>query len=511
MRRRLRPWRAWRLRSRLVVAFAVLVILGLAAADVAGMLLMRSYLVQRVDRQLSMIVRRVPEGGFPTERRAVPQLGPETFTLFYTSTGERSDPVGTAAAPPRLGTFSELKGHAGHGAFTVADDSGSWRVEVVDAGSGYAVAAVSLAEVTTTEDRLLLIDSMVSVVVLLAIGGAAATVAGFGLRPLRRMADAADGISDGDLARRVEDADPHTEVGRLGMALNTMLGTIETAVAESAASEQRLRRFLADAAHELRTPLTSIQGFAELYRRGGSGPGLAEAMSAIESEAGRMRMLVNGLLLLARLDEERPVQQSPVAMLEIAADTVRDAHVRLPRRSVGLAPLDDAAETFDDSVVLGDDARLRQVATNLVANALQHTPEDARVVVRVGRQDTPDRVGEPAAAIGAPVAAGVPYVIFEVSDTGPGLPPAEAPRIFERLYRAESSRSRRHGGAGLGLSIVAAIVAAHGGRCELWTRPGAGARFRVLLPALIVSGTEADATSGPAVSVALPHSEVILR
>jgi two-component system OmpR family sensor kinase len=289
----------------------------------------------------------------------------------------------------------------------------------------------------------------------------------------------------GDLSNRVIDADPHTESGRLGTALNTMLTRIESAVEQSADSERRLRQFLADAAHELRTPLTSIQGFAELYRRGGAppGPALDEAMSCIEAEVSRMRLLVNDLLTLAKLDEERPLDRRPVDLLAVAADAVRDAHVRVPTRFVQLAGLDDQAATWEPVAVLGDESRIRQVAANLVSNALQHTPEDTRVVVRVGRPDPGIASQPPTVTVGAELKPGQPVAAIEVSDTGPGIGPQEAQRVFERLYRTEGSRSRRHGGAGLGLAIVAAIVQKHGGRVELWTAPQAGARFRVLLPA----------------------------
>jgi two-component system OmpR family sensor kinase len=290
-------------------------------------------------------------------------------------------------------------------------------------------------------------------------------------------------IAGGDLTRRVADADPHSEPGRLGLALNKMLSRIEGAVAEQAASERRLRQFLADASHELRTPLTSIQGFAELYRRGGvpPGPDLDEAMGRIEGEVGRMRLLVNDLLLLARLDEERPLDRHPVDLLAVAADAVRDAHARVPGRFVQLTVLD--ADDFEPVAVLGDEPRLRQVATNLVANALQHTPEEAAIAVRVGRPSV-NGGPPPVAAVGAELTDGTPVAALEVLDAGPGMGTDEASRVFERLYRAEASRSRTHGGAGLGLAIVAAIVRAHGGRVELWTQPGGGARFRVLLPAL---------------------------
>jgi two-component system OmpR family sensor kinase len=264
-------------------------------------------------------------------------------------------------------------------------------------------------------------------------------------------------MADGDLTVRVADTDPHTETGRLGVALNTMLGRVEAAVTARVASEQRLRQFLADASHELRTPLTSVRGFAELYRRGGipPGPELDETMGRIEDEAARMGLLVEDLLLLAALDEERPLHVSKVDLLAVAADTVRDAHARSPHRSIQLAD-------FEPVTVAGDEHRLRQVTTNLVTNALQHTPPSATITLHVRS---------------TPTAA-----VLEVADTGPGVPAEHAPHIFERLYRADPSRARTQGGAGLGLSIANSIVKAHGGRMELTNSPGKGATFRVLLP-----------------------------
>jgi len=357
-------------------------------------------------------------------------------------------------------------------------------VYVVPSTGGYTVSAVSLREITGTEDSLLLIDIVVTGIVLLLIGVAAASVVRLGLRPLTRMERTAAEIAAGNMSPRVADADPHTESGRLGTALNTMLVRIEAALADREASERRLRQFLADASHELRTPLTSIQGFAELYRRGGAPPGpeLDEAMARIEAEVGRMRILVNDLLVLARLDEERPIERRSVDLLAVAADAVRDAHVRVPTRFVRLSDLDDHGGAFEPVTVLGDEARIRQVATNLVANALQHTPDDAAVEVRVGR-DGRIVPRQPTAAVGLPPPPDRPTAVLEVVDTGPGMEIPDAERAFERLYRADPSRSRQHGGAGLGLAIAAAIVQAHGGRIELWTAPGNGARFRVLLPA----------------------------
>ncbi|OLB64750.1 MAG: hypothetical protein AUI10_09825 [Actinobacteria bacterium 13_2_20CM_2_72_6] len=371
--------------------------------------------------------------------------------------------------------------------FTVDDREGgdAWRAVATRRADGaLVVIAVSLHQLDATERSLLGIDMAVLALMLLLLGLVAAAVVRLGLNPLTSMQQTAEQIAGGDLSRRVEDADPHTEAGRLGIAFNAMLARIEVALADRTASEQRLRQFLADASHELRTPLTSIQGFAELYRRGGAppGPAMDEAMARIEAEADRMALLVADLMLLARLDQERPLERHPVDLLALAADAVRDAHARVPGRSITL-DCDDG--TFDEeegpATVSGDEARLRQVATNLLANALQHTPRDAAITVRVGRCAGP--AADPTAVVGTGPAPGTPLAVLEVTDTGPGLAPDQATRVFERLYRADASRQRASGGAGLGLAIVAAIVVAHGGRVELRTRPGAGAAFRVLLPA----------------------------
>jgi two-component system, OmpR family, sensor kinase len=491
MRRLVRPLRYWTVRSRIVAALAVLAAVGLLTVDIAGMTLLRSYLVRRVDEQLERNVNRVrylPPDVADFRPRAT-NYGPDFRFYRFDAAGKLLDPGGTSARPdPDLGSLADLEQHADAGkAYTVEGSTTSWRVLVarLSTGQGYIASTVSLRDVEDTEQQLLLINIGVSAVVLLLMGGAAASVVRMGLRPLTRMEATAEEIAAGDLSRRVVDADPHTEAGRLGTALNAMLTRIEEAVEHRAESERRMRQFLADAAHELRTPLTSVQGFAELYRRGGAppGPALDEAMGCIETDVRRMRRLVDDMLLLARLDEERPLDRRPVDLLAVAAGAVRDAHVRLPTRFVRLAGLDDRQSTFEPVTVLGDEERIGQIAANLVTNALQHTPPDADVVVRVGRLDGAAPPGPPTAVAGAEVVTGGPVGVIEVCDTGPGLAVADAGRVFERLYRADPSRSRRYGGAGLGLSIVAAIVQAHGGRIELWTAPAAGARFRVLLPA----------------------------
>jgi two-component system OmpR family sensor kinase len=278
--------------------------------------------------------------------------------------------------------------------------------------------------------------------------------------PLERIASTAGDIAGGDLSRRVEPAEPDTEIGRLGLALNAMLAQIETAFAERAASEDRLRRFVADASHELRTPLTAIRGYAELFRRGAAErpEDLARAMRRIEDEAARMGLLVEDLLLLARLDQGRPLERGPVDLVAVAGDALADLSAIEPDRPVTF-------EHPDRLVVSGDEARLRQVAGNLVTNARIHTPEGTGVHVRVRASDG--------------------QAVLEVADEGPGLPPGEENLVFERFYRADAARARTGDsqGTGLGLSIVAAIVAAHGGSVSAGSPPsGRGAYFMVALP-----------------------------
>ncbi|ASR37050.1 hypothetical protein BAY61_20995 [Prauserella marina] len=278
-----------------------------------------------------------------------------------------------------------------------------------------------------------------------------------GLRPLDDIADTAREIGSGDLSRRVPEAKPGTEIGTVSAALNSMLGQLETAFAERHESRERLRRFVADASHELRTPIATIRGHAELFRRGAAErpADLAKVVGRIESEAQRMGELVDELLLLARLDQGSPLGREPVDLTSLAADAVTDALATEPERELTL-------RAEGPVVVTGDAARLRQVLGNLVSNVLRHTPGEASAVVAV--RDTGD---------GA---------VVEITDTGGGMSEEELGRVFERFYRADPSRSRGNGGAGLGLSIVAAVVEAHGGRVTVSSAPGEGTMFRVVLP-----------------------------
>ncbi|BBH70533.1 two-component sensor histidine kinase [Actinoplanes sp. OR16] len=475
--------RHWTLRSRLVLFVALLSAIGLLVANAAGVLLIRSYLQDRIDEQLIGISRPMSEisVGFVPRAGGRFRIGADQVNYFYQADGSLDDTRSSTPGDdrPAVESLTRVAARVGKPYTVAAAEGADWRmiaVEVGDTGA-YAVIGTSLSEVEQTTERLLSIDAGVMLLVLSLLGAGAAFVVRLGLRPLTEMESVAADISGGSLSGRVPDPDPHTEPGRLGLALNAMLTRIEAEVDARTGSEQRLRQFVADASHELRTPLTSIRGFAELYRRGGAppGPALDETMARIEGEAGRMGVLVEDLLMLARLDRKRTLEIRRVDLLEIAADAIRDGHARAPDRSIVLA------DTFEPAMVLGDDHGLRQVATNLVANALNHTPPGTTVTVRVGYFSSSIDI---AAVRSGPVTLSHGAVL-EVSDDGPGIPDEHAPRVFERLYRADSSRSRsKGGGSGLGLAIVAAIVHGHGGWVELVRPEKGGACFRVLLPAV---------------------------
>jgi two-component system OmpR family sensor kinase len=319
--------------------------------------------------------------------------------------------------------------------------------------------AVPLRDVDQTLHRLLRVEALVIAGVLVALGALAWLLVRLGLRPLDRMGETAGAIAAGDLSRRVTPATPRTEVGRLGLALNSMLAQIEKAFAERQASENRLRRFLADASHELRTPLTSIRGYAEVFRTGAarSDAEKEKAMSRIEDEAKRMGAMVEDLLTLARLDQLPDIARKPVDLTRLAEDAAGDARAAAPDRAISV----DAPG--GEVVVLGDASKLRQVIGNLTRNALVHTP--------------------PGTPFELTVARGGDQAMLTVRDHGPGLPTDDADALFERFWRADPGRGRGPAGAGLGLSIVAAIVHAHGGSVHGENAPGGGASFSVRLPA----------------------------
>lgn len=453
-------------------------------------------------------------GGGPPRGRA-PGLGvpPGTFGERFGSDGKSlGDPVviaygdgATSAAQPKLPAVIE-PGRT----FTVDAAGGAsvkFRVRASPdpAGPGTIVAAIPLTEVDQTLDRLLVVEGLViaGVLLVLAVGGW--LLVRVGLLPLERMAHTAGKIAGGDLSQRVSETDPRSEPGRLGIAFNGMLDRLEVAFEQRQASEDRLRQFLADASHELRTPLSSIRGYAELFRIGAarSPEDTEKAMRRIEEEAMRMGVLVEDLLALARLDEVREAEHSPVDVVALARDAVDDARAAAPAREISLtvaapagngsgvwssrsareetaassgatdggggsgAAANGAAAADATVLVAGNAHQLRQVLGNLLRNALVHTPEGTAIEVTV----------EP----GAGSAATTRLV---VRDHGPGLPAGVAPEeLFERFWRNEGGRTRGQAGAGLGLAIVAGIVDAHGGRVQARNAPGGGAELTVSLPA----------------------------
>ncbi|MEU4606346.1 HAMP domain-containing sensor histidine kinase [Kribbella sp. NPDC023972] len=474
------------LRVTIVVVLLTLVALALLASGVLATTIMRGYLVDRVDTQLTKTAAAFqqdsstnrPPRPAPGRNRPLPSL---IVVQFNDSEGTPDDspfraPLAETDPLPNLPKLNLNQVRALDGKpFNTDAVSGdaTWRVVAIplNNGTGSVMVAQSLGDMDRTIQRLIGVQAAAAVVLLVLLAGLGTYVVRRSLRGLEDVEQTAVAIAGGHLSQRVPQRDPRTEVGRLSLALNQMLGQIETAFAQRTASEfaarrseeaarqseDRMRRFVADASHELRTPLTSIRGFAELSRqRGGSAD--PDIMRRIEDEAKRMGLLVDDLLLLARLDQQRPLRMEPVDLLPVAADALHNAHAVQPDRDISLKILPGS----EAPVVAGDEARLRQVLGNLVSNALHHTPTDAPITVSVGT-----RGGE---------------AILEVSDTGHGLTDEQKARVFERFYRADSARTRGTGGSGLGLSIVAALVAAHRGHVTVTDTAPHGATFTVHLP-----------------------------
>ncbi|GIH91760.1 sensor histidine kinase [Planobispora siamensis] len=450
------------LRVKLIAVILVLLAIALLLIGVGSVSIMRGYLIDRVDSQIDIttgnLLRRLNRPApFDLANKIMP---PDMKAELRGADGRVIVPLSGADVEGR--EIPPVRGDAAAGLYSI----GEWRVRVIrlDTG-GSMVVAVDMAEVRQIVGQLALIELLGGGGLMLALAGAGVAVIRRSLRPLEEIERTAEAIAAGDLSRRIPDVDPNTEVGRLGRSLNGMLAQIEAAFrarseSETAArrSEERMRRFVADASHELRTPLTSIRGFAEFYRQA---PDIdaAPLMARMESEAVRMGLLVDDMLMLARLDQQRPMSMRPVDLLAIAADAVHDARILAPEREITLS-VDGAA-----LIVMGDEVRLRQVVGNLMTNALTHTPEGTPVRITLRARDG--------------------TAVIEVADEGPGLTAEQRERVFERFYRADSARGRRDpsaGGSGLGLSIVAAMVEAHGGTVGVESVPGKGATFRVVLP-----------------------------
>nr|WP_072687202.1 HAMP domain-containing sensor histidine kinase [Rhodococcus marinonascens] len=455
------------LRITLVGAVLLVTALGLLASGAAVTTALDNSLTSRLDHQLqdaaqgwakSFAVRPQVVRAQPDSDRPPSPFYVRTVLPNGTVAREINDESASPALPADLGNVPVTVG-------SVDSSDVRWRALTTTGPDGtQTTIAIALTARDQTVDKLVVLQLVVGVIVLIVAGVVAYFVVRLSLRPLVEVEETAAAIASGDLHRRVPARDDRTEIGRLSAALNGMLSQIQQAFAATEASgesakrsEERMRRFVADASHELRTPLTTIRGFAELYRQGAM-TDTETLMSRIEGEASRMGLLVEDLLMLARLDGQRPLENRPVDLLSITADAVHGARAVAPERSIEL----DVRSGTGTLEVPGDEARLRQVVGNLLTNAIKHTPATVDVVVRLCPTEE--------------------SVILEIADTGPGLSEEDAARVFERFYRADASRTRESGGSGLGLSIVAALVAAHDGTVTVDTRPGEGATFRVELP-----------------------------
>ena len=566
------------LRTKLITAVLALVIMALAAISIASVYMLRGYVTTQRDTQLtqdfqsisSYSLSRVAAGtAAPTNTGMVLSIQlpghqvswPTTSNNQYINGGSGPGPL------PSLPTGAGWASGNSPAMLTVPSQSGpdTWRIIAADvddfpvySSSGTqlktvnVVLAVDLGNIDGMTARLVVFDLIVGGAIVVVLAAVGVAVVQTNLRPLNDIEMTAGQIAKGHLDHRVPEGDPRTEIGSLGRSLNAMLAQIERAfhaqeASEQAAheSEERMRRFTADAAHELRTPLTTIRGFAAHFRqRGGAGSlrsrvavagsGAADAgqepssgtgagdspgaryfasagptadglspeeldhlLGRVEAEAARMGLLVDDLLTLARIDQQRPLAKAPVDLLTLAADAVQDARIVAPGRPVDLVVAPGTAFIVD-----GDEPRLRQVISNLVNNALTHTPAGTPVRLKIARgtldADAADqaraaehgahdgwaRVDENSSAVAPGLAPdGVaPAVVLDVEDDGPGMSAAQAQRVFERFYRADAARNRASGGTGLGLAIVAGLVAAHGGTVSVRTAPGQGADFQVKLP-----------------------------
>jgi two-component system, OmpR family, sensor kinase len=478
------------LRRRLLLVLLTLAAAGLLTAGVASAKLLRKSLVKQKDEQLVLLVSRDlrggPRGGDssgrgrpanpPRDVNHVDDLatgadGPIGYVVdTYNSSGVLV-PNGHVPSPADKGggpvlSTEELFEHANVGprAFTLPASNGGSNYRVIASGLaqngivvGYRTWAIELNDVDETIRRFAVIESVVGALALAVLGVLAWLLVRASLRPLERMTATASAIADGDLTARVDETDAKTEVGRLGHSFNTMIGRIEAGFAERTKTENRLRRFVGDASHELRTPLTSIRGYSELVRSGviSDEAGRSMALARIESEAARMGLLVEDLLLLARLDQGRPLANERFDLADVVGANVADA-----RACDG-----DRTWTFTGDrpvIVVGDADRLHQVISNLITNARSHTPAGTPVEISIDTEGT--------------------HAVVRVRDHGPGFPADEADRIFERFARLDEGRARADGGTGLGLAIVRAIVDAHHGDVSAANAPDGGAVFVLRLP-----------------------------
>jgi two-component system OmpR family sensor kinase len=475
----------WSLRNRLLLSTVAVAIIGIAASDFAANTALRSYLIKQVDSQLQSITDNslgrldragIDPGNQGDEAQIFRPVRPlrnvptsTTVTLLdlkgntvSTLGGEIMGMMGAPSTP-----FSHLtadKVIATQGLpFTVNSEGEIPDIRAVakmlPSGLGSVVVSTSLASVESTQRKLQGFFFLITFIVLLLIALISRWIIRISLRPLREVENTAAAIADGDYSARLPNVDEATEVGRLSASLNTMLSRIEESFALRVASESRLRRFVADASHELRTPLTAIRGFAELHRQGAvSGEeNTKELVARIENESIRMSSLVEDLLLLARMDQAPQFNKQAVDLNKVVNDCVASARAAGPEHPVTFTT------SSDENYVLGDQTRVHQAIQNLLANARTHTPAGTKITISIDSTEN--------------------ETALSVHDTGPGLDTAMQEKIFERFYRADPSRARTSGeGSGLGLSIVDAIMKAHGGSVSVESTPGMGSTFTLHFP-----------------------------
>jgi two-component system OmpR family sensor kinase len=531
-----RLWSGVSLRTKITGVTVLLVTLGLLVAGVGTMTVLRTYLLNDADAKMTKFAQAVP-GYTPTGATTCDVL--RGFNDYYlavldTNGDELCNNGALANSAPNVPSmpFSAVIKAAGV-PFTVWDKEHDyqWRIvavprNIVDS-TDYVTVVVAVDLVSS--------DKLINQFLVIFLGfGLAVIVLGAALTrllvtstfaPLRQVEATAAAIADGDFSQRLQGATPNTEVGSLNRSLNTMLNRIDRAFSDRARTIDQMRRFVGDASHELRTPLVSVRGYAELYRMGAlqKPEDVAQAMERIEKEAIRMGELVSDLLELARIDEAKPLQLGPVDLVPIAYDAALDAMASAPQRTVSVIVTDAPISTTDaavaavtpmrasgttaatgpirfagaqlarlrrqvrgeqhttmpieivtpvvdavaqPAVVLAEENKIRQVVTNLIGNAMRFTPDDSPLEL----------------VVSVDVARGVG--VLEVVDHGEGIPPQIRDKIFQRFWRADSSRTRETGGSGLGLAIVSGIIASHKGEVTVRDTPGGGATFRVSLPLL---------------------------
>ncbi|MDJ0314450.1 HAMP domain-containing sensor histidine kinase [Arthrobacter sp. H35-D1] len=482
----LKLWKNASLRSQLVAIISALLSLSLLALGSTTFLLLHSFLEDQMDTQLSTFQQSiVVVGTVDSQNTGQTPFAFDYYVGFHFGDGSLADQNRSGKDKPVYPAFTMEQAQALNGKkFKVPSTDGGapWRVTVIAPQKfnfgpadltqsrpeyvGYVVVGLPYENLNVTMQRLAAVIAGVAILTITLGTMIAYWTVTRSFRPLSRVEKTAAAIAAGDLSRRVDIENPATEVGRLSGSLNTMLAHIEHAFAARTASEKRMRRFVADASHELRTPLVTIRGFSELYRHGAlqKPEDVGTAMGRIESEAKRMGELVEDLLMLARIDEQRQLQLKLVDLLIIGHDAVLDARASAPERTFVVVGREGGPGTPAPTV--GDEAKLRQVVANLMGNALRHTPEGSPIEIVVGTRSEGTQK----------------FSVIKIRDHGPGISEEEAPRVFERFYRADSSRDRNTGGSGLGLAIVSAIVASHEGTVRLEQTPGGGATMAIELP-----------------------------